>query len=134
MFKVQYLLVKSSNKFRIFTVTLLYHYFILKRYLTFPIRNRINSHDKKVTDYWNVHNPAYVFERVLLVYILICQDTPYPRKNVIESASVCLLMCRNILENIPKLGECQYLLQYSEKLLLTINLDQKIGRLLNQRS
>ena len=43
-----------------FTVTILYHLFILNKYLTFPICNR-NKYDKKVTDYMNVHNPAYVF-------------------------------------------------------------------------
>ena len=61
VFKAQYLLLKNSNKCRIFTVTILYHHFIWKKYLTFPISNRNKSDDKKVTDYRNVHNPAYVF-------------------------------------------------------------------------
>ena len=59
MFKAKYLLLKSSNKCKIFTGTILYHLF--KKYLTFPVSNRKKSDDKKVTDYWNVHNPAYVF-------------------------------------------------------------------------
>ena len=61
MIKAQYPLLKSSNKFRIFTVTILYHLLIWKKYLTFPISDRNKSDDKKVTDYRNVYNPAYVF-------------------------------------------------------------------------
>ena len=57
----QYLLLKSSKKFRNFIVTILYHLFIWKKYLAFPISNRNKSDDKKVTDYRNIHNPAYVF-------------------------------------------------------------------------
>ena len=60
-FKLNIFCLRSSNKFRIFTVTILYHLFILKKYLTFPISNRNRSNDKKVTDYMDVHNPAYVF-------------------------------------------------------------------------
>ena len=53
--------VKNSNKFIIFTATILYHLFILKKYLTFPKSNRNKSDDKNVTDYSNVHKPVYVF-------------------------------------------------------------------------
>ena len=56
--------VKNSNEFRIFTVTILYHLFILKRCQTFSIGNRNKSDDKKVTDYRDDHNLAYVFEHV----------------------------------------------------------------------
>ena len=61
MFKAQYLLLKSSNEFRIFTAAIFYHLFIFKRYITFAISKRNKSDDKKVTDCSNVHNPAYVF-------------------------------------------------------------------------
>ena len=60
MIKAQYFLLKRSNKFRIFTVTVLYHLF-LKKILTFPVTNRDKSDDKKVTGHGNVCNPAYVF-------------------------------------------------------------------------
>ena len=53
--------VKNSNKFIIFTATILYHLFIFKKYLTFPKSNRNKSDDKNVTDYSNVHKPVYVF-------------------------------------------------------------------------
>ena len=62
--KAQYLLSKSSNKFRIFTVAILYHLFILK-ILNFLVSNRNKSYDKKVTGYRNIHNPAFVFFQVM---------------------------------------------------------------------
>ena len=74
MFDVQYLLLKSRNKFGIFTVTVLYHLFILKKYLTFPISNRNKSDDKKVTDCRNVHNPAYVFLNMSIKQFTIVSD------------------------------------------------------------
>ena len=49
VFFAQYLLLKSSNKFRIFAVTIFYHLFIWKKYVTFSISNRNKSDDKKVT-------------------------------------------------------------------------------------
>ena len=49
--------LKSSIKSRDFTVTI-YHLFIQKKYATFPVNIRNKSDDKKVTDYWNVDNPA----------------------------------------------------------------------------
>ena len=97
VFKAQYLLLKSSNKFRIFTVTIFiifeylvvllflsFHLFVFKaQYLQLKVAKNLEFSQqqfyiiflfkkisnfsrqsrvhKKVTDYWNVHNPAYVF-------------------------------------------------------------------------
>ena len=69
VFKAQYLLLKSSNKFRIFTVKILHHLFILNKDLTFQISNRNKSDNKKVTDYRNVHNLADVFWTCLFVVL-----------------------------------------------------------------
>ena len=63
VFKAQYayLMSKKSNKFRIFTVTILYHHFLIwKKYLTFPISDSSKSDEKIVIDYMNVHNHAHV--------------------------------------------------------------------------
>ena len=62
------ILLKSSNKFRIFTATISYHLFILKKYLTFPIGNWNKSGDRNVTDYRNIHNPAYVLWTCPLIF------------------------------------------------------------------
>ena len=43
-----------------FTATILYHLFILNKYLTFPLCNR-NKYDKKVADYMNVHTILPMF-------------------------------------------------------------------------
>ena len=35
--------------------------FYIKKYLTILVSNRNKSDDKKVTESYNIHNPAYVF-------------------------------------------------------------------------
>ena len=67
MFKAQNFLLKSSNEFRIFTIKILYHLFILKKRLTFPISNRNKSDDKKLTIGMFTILPMF-FETVQLVF------------------------------------------------------------------
>ena len=56
--KAQYPLLKSSNEFRIFTVTILYHLLIWKKISNcFYLSDRNKSDDKKVSDYRNVQCP-----------------------------------------------------------------------------
>ena len=64
-------MLKSSNKFRIFTATILYHLFIKKKkHLTFPISTRNKYNENTVTDYKIVHNPTYIVEHVPVLFHL----------------------------------------------------------------
>ena len=92
--KAQYLLLKSSNKLRIFSVTIFCHLFIQEKYLTFPISNKNKSDDKKVTDYRNVYNPAYFLNMSLNIIffswhkmIKISQTFPFMLQNYL----ICVL-------------------------------------------